>query len=140
MALQRVAAAVDDDGAISNSGTPVIAFSIETCARPRSLALIPRPATGPITKICGAAAAGDATRAEPRKAPSGNFVYVASRDGNAIYQIDANQILDRVPCNGSCPVVASGFNEAFGLAFTATGTLLVTDSGNDVVYSITGLP
>lgn len=74
------------------------------------------------------------------RSPSGRFVYVASSGGSEIIQIDANQIFDRNPCDGGCPVVASNFNEAWGLAFDGTGRLLVTDHADDLVFRITGLP
>ena len=72
--------------------------------------------------------------------PSGRFVYVANSGGSEIIQIDANQIFDRNPCDGGCPVVASNFNEAWGLAFDGSGRLLVTDHADDLVFRITGLP
>lgn len=81
--------------------------------------------------------------AEPRgvaRSPSGAYVYIASRGGNAIYQVNSNAILSRNPCPGGCPTVASGFDEAFGLVFDGNGNLLVTDRNENVVYSLTGLP
>lgn len=72
--------------------------------------------------------------------PSGRFVYVANSGGREIIQIDANHIFDRTPCDGACPVVASNFNEAWGLAFDGSGRLLVTDHADDLVYRVTGLP
>lgn len=74
------------------------------------------------------------------RSPSGAFVYVASRGGNAIYQISNNNILTRTPCPGGCPAVATGFNEAYGLAFANNGDLLVSDRADNIVYRIAGLP
>lgn len=81
--------------------------------------------------------------AEPRgvaRSPGGAYVYIASRGGNAIYQVNSNAILSRNPCPGGCPTVATGFDEAFGLAFDGNGNLLVTDRNLNLVYSVTGLP
>ncbi len=81
--------------------------------------------------------------AEPRgiaRSPGGGFVYVASRGGNAIYKISTADILARTPCPGGCPTVATGFDEAYGLAFGTNGDLLVTDRAANLVYRITGLP
>ena len=80
---------------------------------------------------------------EPRgvaRSPSGAFVYIASRNGNAIYQVSAAAILTRTPCIGGCPAVATGFDEAWGMAFDGTGNLLVTDRAANIVYKLSGLP
>lgn len=81
--------------------------------------------------------------ADPRgiaRSPSGAFVYIASRGSNAIYQISNDDILARTPCAAGCPTVATGFNEAYGLAFANNGDLLVSDRGDNIVYRIAGLP
>ncbi len=80
---------------------------------------------------------------EPRgvaRSPSGAFGYIASRNGNAIYQVSAAAILTRTPCIGGCPAVATGFDEAWGMAFDGTGNLLVTDRAANIVYKLSGLP
>ncbi len=74
------------------------------------------------------------------KSPSGAFVYVASRGGNAIFQVRASDILARTPCVGGCPAVATGFDEAYGLVFANNGDLLVTDRAANLVYRMAGLP
>lgn len=81
--------------------------------------------------------------AEPRGialAKSGAFVYIASRGGNAIYQVRTSDILARTPCPGGCPVVAAGFDEAWGVVSDNSGDLLVTDRAADLVYRLHGLP
>ncbi len=74
------------------------------------------------------------------KSPSGAFVYVASRGGNAIFQIRSSDILARTPCVGGCPTVATGFDEAYGLVFANNGDLIVTDRAAGLVYRMAGLP
>lgn len=81
--------------------------------------------------------------AEPRGialARSGAYVYIASRGGNAIYQVRMTNLLARTPCPGGCPVVASGFDEAWGLVSDNNGDLLVTDRAANIVYRLSGLP
>lgn len=81
--------------------------------------------------------------ADPRgvaRSPTGEYVYVASRGGDAIYQIRDDDILARAPCAAGCPTVATGFNEAYGLAFANNGDLLVSDRADNIVYRIAGLP
>ena len=81
--------------------------------------------------------------ADPRgiaRSPGGGFVYVASRGGNAIYQINTKDILQRTPCPGGCPAIAVGFDEAYGLVFANNGDLLVTDRATNLVFRLTGLP
>ncbi len=83
------------------------------------------------------------TLAEPRgiaRSPTGAFVYIASRGGNAIFQVNAASLLTRNPCVGGCPAVVSGFDEVWGLAFDGAGDLLATDRGTNTVYRIQGLP
>ena len=87
----------------------------------------------------------DAARSFPdargiAKSPSGAFVYVASRGGNAIFQVRSSDILARTPCVGGCPTVATGFDEAYGLVFANNGDLIVTDRATDLVYRLAGLP
>lgn len=74
------------------------------------------------------------------RSPSGAFVYVANRGDGTIVQVDADEIFSRDPCDAGCPVVAAGFDEVWGLAFDATGRLLVTDHADNLVFRISGLP
>lgn len=86
---------------------------------------------------------GNTALPDPRgiaRSPSGNYVYIASRGGNAIYQVSARDILTRTPCPGGCPSVATGFDEAWGLEFDNGGNLLVSDRATNVVYKLSGLP
>lgn len=82
---------------------------------------------------------GDSTD-DPRDiavSPGGRYAYVASVQGNAIIQLDLALGME---CVGSCPVVASGFDEAWGLVFDSSGDLIVTDRADEVVFRIQGLP
>lgn len=84
----------------------------------------------------------DNNLADPRgiaKSSAGNYVYIASRGGNAIFQVRMSDILDRTPCVGGCPAVATGFDEAYGMVFASNGDLFVTDRATNFVYRVAGL-
>lgn len=67
--------------------------------------------------------------------PGGDALYLANEGDGRLLRVDlANCIA--FPCPTS--TIAVGFNSIWGLTFDASGDLLITDEGNDVVYRMTG--
>lgn len=67
--------------------------------------------------------------------PGGGRFYVANEGDGRIIQIDVST------CTGSpCPstTIVSGMNGPYGLVFEASGSLLVSDRADDIIYRISG--
>ena len=67
--------------------------------------------------------------------PNGGKLYVANEGDGRIVMIDI------ATCTGSpCPstTVVAGMNAPYGLVFEASGALLVSDRGDDILYRVTG--
>lgn len=67
--------------------------------------------------------------------PNGGKLYVANEGDGRIVQIDVST------CTGSpCPstTIVSGMNAPYGLVFEASGSLLVSDRGDDIIYRVSG--
>lgn len=82
-------------------------------------------------------AAGGGDVNDPRdiiQGPSGMIYWVNRGDGRLMR-------LDPATCGGTgcaVTVIGSGFDQPWGLAFTPTGSLIVSDEGSNAVYRING--